>query len=92
MTAEVTVTSVAPDSFTFTVEPGEPHFLAPGSTISFTAAAGSSPGSINFTVQANGSTANAFFSLADWFGGHSGEAATWTNLLNNLASWCKRSN
>lgn len=89
MTAEVTVTSVTPTSWTFTVLPGQPHFMAPGSTISFSASQGPN-GSSMFTVTANGETANAFFSLADLLGGQSAETGTWQNLLNKIALGCQQ--
>ena len=88
MTAEVTVTSVTPTSWTFTVLPGQPHFLAPGNTVSFTASQGPN-GLSMFTVNANGRTRNGAFTALDWVYGHSAETATWQNLLNNIAASCQ---
>jgi RHS repeat-associated protein len=85
-TNAVTVSSVTPTSFTFAVVPGQ-HFMAAGSTVSFSATQ-VAPDLVSFSVSANGTTANPFYTLADLAGGHAAETGTWNNLLKNVGAFC----
>jgi len=83
------MSSVTQNSFTFTAVSGE-HFMAGGSTVSFSARDAGS-GSVQFAVDVNGQTANFFFTLAAELGGKSTEASVWRNFLKNVAGLCQGS-
>ncbi len=84
-TNAVKVSSVTPNSFTFTTVEGQ-HFFYPG-TVSFSAADAGN-GQVQFSISVNGTWAD-ILSQAQSPAILSGENSAWNSLLDNLQSFCQ---